>query len=687
MDRDEDVRKIPFSVDAGLILELGRKLISKDETALMELVKNCYDADATDVYVSINEKMIRVCDNGMGMDEESVKDKWMRIGTISKRQNPTTPEGRHVLGSKGIGRLSAFRLGKNVEMVTKTGKAPAVAIRLRMPGPSDTGSVQMDLDEFVGEESAGDSIEPAFPDLSDSGTCITVTDLYMKPGRAAGFRENMKNELMKIVRLTKSDNIPFHIHIGEQSDTVEIIEPDGGALPPSNYSAEIKVGVDTDHQDRPGMYAVGEFRYILKNGQNSAKPVELQLQKPEEDAYVGPFVLRLSIWDLDSIDRTQRSDLKGNAGISVIRNGFMTVSPSVDWLGLNLRRVNLPTVRLSTNQVQGEVMINSEMNPGIEEKTDRQGFIENEAFQLFRDRILAVLGEIEKIRFDLRLKAKPGRGNILREFDTTRLREVAKSLEQPYRKEVLDQSDRFDEGKILFEDLLLGRDRMAAVGILAARLTHETRNAVSQIHNYSSALKRHLSGWEADDTSQARIREELGNLIRAADYVIEIIGGITPFIKFRSKKILDGELNGVQKVIDWLYSADIRKYDITIEWKFEPDIKVPLDRTDLYLMVANLVDNAVYWVKAAKRRYITVGGSIAEGKINLYVDDSGPGVNTDIEQRIFETGYSEKPDGTGLGLAIVRDIVASYDGEVLLAESSENGGARFEISIPVGLKK
>lgn len=228
---------------------------------------------------------------------------------------------------------------------------------------------------------------------------------------------------------------------------------------------------------------------------------------------------------------------------------------------------------------------------------------------------------------------------------------------------------------------------MAAAGILAARLTHETRNAVAKINGYSAALERHLSGMETDDTFPAKIREELGKLIGVLGEVMGIIGGITPFIKFGSKKILNVELEDVKKVINWLYSADTRRYGITIEWKFRPGIKMPLDRTDLYLMVANLVDNAVYWVKDAKKRNITIGGEITEGKINLYVDDSGQGVNPDMETMIFELGYTEKPDGTGLGLTIVRDIVTSYGGVVSLAESSENGGARFEISIPVGLKK
>src|SRR5215210_5283070 len=112
-----------FTVDARSILMLGRDSIKDHTTALVELVKNSYDADATKVevgiYGNVSQPYIRVADNGCGMTERQVENNWLKIGFSEKKTERVSKLKRRKTGEKGIGRLSADRLGSLLELRTR----------------------------------------------------------------------------------------------------------------------------------------------------------------------------------------------------------------------------------------------------------------------------------------------------------------------------------------------------------------------------------------------------------------------------------------------------------------------------------------------------------------------------------------------------------------------------------------
>src|SRR5215218_5119617 len=112
-----------FSVDARAILTLGRDSIKDHTTALVELVKNSYDADATrvevEVFVKATPPFIRIADNGCGMTEADIDNNWLRIGFSEKRTEKVSTRNRRRTGEKGIGRISADRLGAILELYTR----------------------------------------------------------------------------------------------------------------------------------------------------------------------------------------------------------------------------------------------------------------------------------------------------------------------------------------------------------------------------------------------------------------------------------------------------------------------------------------------------------------------------------------------------------------------------------------
>ncbi|MAT40466.1 MAG: hypothetical protein CL946_12790 [Ectothiorhodospiraceae bacterium] len=116
--------KLKFSVDSALLRELGEKLVESVHLALVELVKNAYDADATMVEVTFSqnengENQIVIIDDGTGMNFQDVEKYWMRIATTQKTQNDVSPiYGRPRTGAKGIGRFSCRRLGNKLNLIT-----------------------------------------------------------------------------------------------------------------------------------------------------------------------------------------------------------------------------------------------------------------------------------------------------------------------------------------------------------------------------------------------------------------------------------------------------------------------------------------------------------------------------------------------------------------------------------------
>src|SRR5437879_682258 len=110
---------IQFSVDSALLRELGERLVGKPHIALAELIKNGYDADATEVELRFEPDNIVVADDGHGMDLQEFTNFWMRIGTPHKQEQKVSRKfDRPVTGSKGVGRLAVQFLGSCLQLRT-----------------------------------------------------------------------------------------------------------------------------------------------------------------------------------------------------------------------------------------------------------------------------------------------------------------------------------------------------------------------------------------------------------------------------------------------------------------------------------------------------------------------------------------------------------------------------------------
>ena len=139
-----------FFIDAKTLIHLGRESIKDHTTALIELVKNSYDADANNVEVEIlctnDSDIIRIADNGFGMTKDQLLNSWLRIGFSAKRASKMSDLGRRKTGEKGIGRISADRLGAMLELISKTTNDGLVGLKVNWDDFDIEGKDVSDID-------------------------------------------------------------------------------------------------------------------------------------------------------------------------------------------------------------------------------------------------------------------------------------------------------------------------------------------------------------------------------------------------------------------------------------------------------------------------------------------------------------------------------------------------------------
>ncbi|MCZ8217297.1 MAG: ATP-binding protein [Cyclobacteriaceae bacterium] len=209
-----------FSVDAKTLIHLGRDSIKDHTTALIELVKNSYDADAFNVEVEVlcrnGNDLIRVADNGFGMTGEQLKDYWLRIGFSNKRKSKHSDLGRRKTGEKGIGRISTDRLGGKLELLSKTESGGIVGLVINW---DEFDSDEKDIFDIDVELTSPTSINIPSKDGKESkaGTEIKISNLR-QPWSSLNI-ENLYYELSALTSPFK-DVVDFEIDL--KNDVAEV---------------------------------------------------------------------------------------------------------------------------------------------------------------------------------------------------------------------------------------------------------------------------------------------------------------------------------------------------------------------------------------------------------------------------------------------------------------------------------
>lgn len=696
---------LPFRPRARLLQLLGDQLIGTPRLAVFELVKNAYDADAEHVTVTLHEinspnASIVVEDNGDGMSLETIRDIWLVPAhdhrDLQRRSLTRTKRNRLPLGEKGVGRFAVHKLGERIELVTRA-------------ADRDECVATINWDELIQKPFLSDAnviVRTRVPEVfleSATGTRITVERL----------RETTwsRGEIRRLLRQVTSISAPFNdrsdrfhvqLKVPQHPEWVTGV-PDVEALltrAPWHFQFRFENGL---LQWKYRFNGVSGIKLEPRGKENTEG--EQLLIVPERDvdmfgisqvakragrkrvvadaahaAGIGPVSGEFFVFDRDRAVLSKLGDselvenfLDENGGVRVYRDNIRVYNygePGDDWLGLDLRRVNTPTRNVSRNIVVGAVDLSLALSPDLREKTNREGFVENDAYKRLKQIVLGALAQLEierKIDKDnIRALTDKGTDPESRQIvqPLQRLRSVARK--HRLSKEMDPLIDRVERNYSDMRDSML---RAGLSGMGLAIVFHEIERGVRVLRD---AIER--------GTQLESVKGQARELVQILDGFTELLRkGDPKREKLRHLILRVRDINRVR-----FRNHNVRLTCPALE-DGAPDVEHSLVFGLVLGALNNLLDNAFYWLQvrwpdsedADKRRiFININTEFAGGPA-IVVADNGPGFQDDPD-RLIRPFFSRRPDGMGVGLYYANMVMELNGGRLVFPEVGEASPEEFD---------
>lgn len=711
---------------ARIMRTIGDELISNEIVAIIELVKNAYDADATDVlikYIHSVEKgdVLEIIDNGHGMTLDTILTTWMEPATSYKRQKHFSEKfGRRVLGEKGIGRFAAARIANYLNVIT------------RRTNIEEEVYVFLDWTQFDNDEKYLDEVlvlwEPSEPkqisrtgyiqllkqysenissDNLEHGTILRMEQLRWTANRER-FVELRKQMARLVSPFIESIDVKpdFRIYLdlpGEFEDLSGLVQSSANLRNP-HYSIRGFVFEDGTYE----LIFKHDIRFFKETTKNDGLTGESNFEgkftlKGDRQPECGAFYIELGVWDRDSLEnialmqqvkaRDIRSDLDNAAGISIYRDGFRVLpygDPQNDWLRLDLRRVQNPTMRLSNNQIVGYISITANHNRNLRDQSNREGLFDNQALVDLRTLVLEVLSEIEKRRYKLRRdkkrQAKSTERGLFGAFD---LSDVISQVKEKYPKDneitgMLESKLKEQEKSVqVVQQILASYSLRATLGQMVDTILHDGRTPLAAVKN---ELNLAFLTVEEELELKELVKEvysHFESIQQSNDVLINLFNMIEPFGTRKAGKPRKVFLEDIIRDTFQIEHANFERLGIKLDIPATRKYEVTVDQSEIYQVIYNLLSNSIYWLATieTRQREILVQINRVEGEgLEILFADSGPGVDPEIAEAVFDLYFTTKPEGKGLGLNIAGNIVREYyQGELMLLDSGPLSGANFLI--------
>ena len=477
-----------FRPAARHIFTIGRDLIQNSVAAIIELVKNAYDADSNKVIIhfeKINDNSIKiiVTDNGHGMSLDTITNKWMVPSTDDKLLRRYSPKNRLMQGRKGIGRYAVSILGDKLFLESICTDLMKTSLEINWSDFETTNTqkefkyldeIKIDIKSEKTKETIGTKIE------------IRGCEKFLEEWNEENFDKIIK-ELRKLISPLENENakkkdkfdiiVEFkNFEYTNYNNNLIKIEPydiqkyfDYRLL---GYTQKIKIDkinldgfIEKNKLNNKINYLLKKYKkdqyiYIINftyfNALTNERESFKDIIEYENDKYCGRVDFDLRIFDrereaiLELIKRALKDPistityginearvfLNDMCGVSIYRGGFR-IRPygeaGYDWLGLDARRVQEMDKKVSSNQIIGFVTILGEEESNLFEKSARDGLIENDYFYALKKVILQTLKQIEERRYDYRNKTGRGRKTSPIEKSLNKISDYSK-----FKKEIIN---------------------------------------------------------------------------------------------------------------------------------------------------------------------------------------------------------------------------------------------------------
>ena len=695
------------------ILTIGRDLIQDSYAAVVELVKNAYDADSRNVKIDFAANpdksgySLVVCDDGHGMSRDDVINKWMVPSTTDKLDRRSSPAGRIMQGRKGVGRYAASILGTDMLLETITAKGEKTTVYVEWREFADAqylDDVEILIETAVVSEQAGTR-------LSMNGDSALLDEWDNQQFRKLQFE--LKKLISPVASALSEENFRVNLNtrgFPEAENITESIEP-FPIFDLFDYRISGKLEAD----------GTGSLVYSIQKIRNAVdENIRIALEKPTGCGELD-FDIRVYDRDKDAIDSLIQRGLKDQSGnylgkldarrllnlfngIGVYRNGFR-IRPlgdaDFDWLKLNERRIQNPSMRIGSNQVIGFVQIQSDDESGLIEKSARDGLKENYAFERLKELTSEVITKLEERRFNYRRKAGLGKPGLRVQRELDRLfsydemkHEIqtqlsAANVGKTTSDEVIETIKREEEDKNRIADEIRQAvavyQGQATLGKIINVILHEGRQPLSYFRNQIPNIKYWYSSYmkTKDLAKLEKITSIAVGIGENAEVFVMLFSRLDPLAAGKRSKREQVELKRtIGKTID-VFAHEMELHDVHAEIKGSDDFRFQCWPQDIYSIFTNLLDNSLYWMneKHTSNRRISIE-LVSDGDELLHIDyrDTGPGIDrAHIESEvIFEPEFSTKLHGTGLGLAIAGESAARNNLELRAFESDTGAWFRLQ---------
>ncbi|WP_234398573.1 sensor histidine kinase [Hoylesella loescheii] len=724
MDAQKEIKKVGFTVDAGLIQRLGYELVGRAETAVSELIKNSYDADATVVdvdFIDSNEigGKLFISDNGAGMSESQLINGFMRISSTDKVHNPTSARlHRTKAGKKGIGRFAAQRLGEKLVIVTQT-KESKSAIRIEIDWNEysidrDLTSITFPIETVQKEKSEGTVIE--IHSLRERWTEAAIKRIYRYVLDL--FQPDYLSERSKIdsiaVQNEESFKVNFNLVFNDKkypflNDQISVFDKSLAVF--EGYINKEHCGLVNVKSDSLHINDILEIEHKEDDNKFSALSdvyFKIHYFIYDRPQYYGDKLSGLELKKIQELSKTI-------GGVRLYRNGFRVLpygEPKDDWTNIDKRwstesgKTNIP---LNNQNLFGFVEIIDPTGNIFEETASREGLIENEAFhqlsEFINKSLIAVRGRIaEKIKCfkDSQNNDDFTQNSEKKDQTTQEMFEKLKNILyyksdqniETQNSEQFSENNREEGLEIIkkLENLIeeAGMLRvLAGLGLTIGEFTHEMKQYHSSVYGYISKLNQIQLGVEAKSQLDG-IKTDFDNLFSYTEYF-----GTTISQNINRKKMPIDLLATLDRFSN-IIKNDLQKNQIEFKIDaFDFDaITIPMHSSEWNSIFYNLYTNSRKAIKRARvagKILVEVGVENGDTFINFH--DNGDGIPKENESRIFNAFFStstpasfdapneEQLIGTGLGLKIVKDIVISYRGNVSVVSPNQGYSTCLKITI------
>ena len=695
-----------FKPRARLIKTIGEELISNDNVAITELVKNSYDAGSPIVEITfqgevqekagdekkknIKEKYIVsegasivIYDEGVGMDFETIQKAWMEPATnYKKKEENKNNSKRRFTGEKGIGRFASANLSSHLELVTKQENKDEIVVKFNW-------------NDFSNEESYLDdvkidwTIRPA-QEIKKCGTILKLKELNedWDETKISELRVALSRLLNPIVP-TDDFLISISLPDGFEKSLSGLIERPETLNRPNYY---IKGNVTEEG------FPKGIVFYSKMKGQEEVLSLPENLFTTNKTYTVGPFDFEFKIWNRDSDDllslaseinsivKNVKKDLDDLCGISIYRDNIRVLpygNHNNDWVRLDMRRVNNPTLRLSNNQIVGYISIGLDTNPYLKDQSNREGIVESEAFEDLKECIKIILNEVEQRRYSERPRENQTKETKKASlFEKLSLASLSAEIKEskPDSTEIFNLINQKDaeikETVSKIQEVISRYRRLSTLGSLVDPVIHDGNNYLHKIDLKSTIIYDETQSANCNIEKIAKKTTEIQDVRKN---FAQLFKRIEPFGGRRRGRPQTIVIEDVIKNQFMLNNEELSRNSISYTIS-DTQHKVTIDESELAVVLMNLIQNSIYWLSTIDvERRIHVDVMDEQDGLAIIISDNGPGVKEGTEDNIFAPYYSTKPDGIGLGLAIAGEIMAEYDGELSLVKNSILGGASFKL--------